>query len=145
MNNDATAAFDRVLPALCVITCRQLGMPKSAQRFFLKVLRQMEYTVTTAHGKSQDTYSTTTNPKVPGQGVIQGGGASQPNFQSQQHLVIKSVEANCTLAIFYHAYSLRTKIRRWLGGFSDDMGMFLNELGVRSISTDDSISIHICG
>ena len=76
MDNDATAAFDRVLPALCVITCRQLGMPKSAQRFFLKVLRQMEYTVTTAHGKSQDTYSTTTNPKVPGQGVIQGGGAS---------------------------------------------------------------------
>ena len=40
MDNDATAAFDRVLPALCVVTCRQLGMPKEAQRFFFKLLRQ---------------------------------------------------------------------------------------------------------
>jgi len=38
IDNDATAAFDRVLPALCVVTCRQLGMPKQAQRFFFKML-----------------------------------------------------------------------------------------------------------
>ena len=41
IDNDATAAFDRVLPALCVVTCRQLGMPIEAQRFFFKMLRQM--------------------------------------------------------------------------------------------------------
>ena len=39
IDNDATAAFDRVLPALCVVTCKQLGMPISAQRFFFKMLR----------------------------------------------------------------------------------------------------------
>ena len=35
LDNDAMAAFDRVLPALCVITCRQLGMPKDAQRWYI--------------------------------------------------------------------------------------------------------------
>ena len=74
MDNDATAAFDRVLPALCVVTCRQLGMPKSAQRFFFRLLRQMVYTTTTAHGTSTATYSASADSNVPGQGVIQGGG-----------------------------------------------------------------------
>jgi hypothetical protein len=122
MDKDATAAFDRVLPALCVVTCRQLGMPKSAQRFFFQILRQMEYTVTTAHGRSMATYSANANPRIPGQGVIQGGGASQPNFNSAQHPVIKSVEANCVPAIFQHASRLKRRFRRWVGGFSDDMG-----------------------
>ena len=49
MDNDATAAFVRVLPALCVVTCRQLGMPKSVQLFFFQLLGQMQFTVTTAH------------------------------------------------------------------------------------------------
>ena len=138
MDNDATAAFDRVLPALCVVTCRQLGMPKSAQRFFFHVLRQMEYTVTTAHGTSKASYSASANPKVPGQGVIQGGGASQPNFYSQQHPVIKSVERNCTPAIFHHASRLKKKFKRWVGGFSDDIGLFLNACGVEATSTDAS-------
>lgn len=67
MDNDATAAFDRVLPALCVVTCRQLGMPKSAQRFFFRILRQIVYTMTTAHGTSIATYSASANLSVPGQ------------------------------------------------------------------------------
>mmetsp|Transcript_20247 Transcript_20247/g.28846 ORF Transcript_20247/g.28846 Transcript_20247/m.28846 type:complete len:299 (+) Transcript_20247:1613-2509(+) len=141
MDNDATAAFDRVLPALCVVTCRQLGMPKTAQRFFFTLLRQMEYTVTTAHGTSSATYFATANPKVPGQGVIQGGGASQPNFNSQQHPVLKSVEANCMPAVFSHASRLRKRVKRWLGGFSDDMGLFLNELGLSSDYSDSSVPI----
>lgn len=90
MDNDATAAFDWVLPALCVITCQQLGMPKDAQRFFFRVLRQMVYTVTTAHGKSIASYTANSNLSVPGQDVIQGGGASLPNFKSQQHPVVRA-------------------------------------------------------
>lgn len=107
MDNDATAAFNWVLPALCVVTCRQLGMPKDAQRFFFKLLRQMVYTTTTAHGSSMATYSATANPKVPGQGVIQGGGASLPNYKSQQLPVVNAYETNCTPAIFRHASKLK--------------------------------------
>jgi len=43
-------------------------MPEKEQQFFFKLLRQMEYTVTTAHGQSTATYSANANPKVTGQG-----------------------------------------------------------------------------
>lgn len=128
IDNDATAAFDRALPALCVVTCRQLGMPKEAQRFFFKMLRQMIYTTTTAHGRSKQTYSATPNPKAPGQGVMQGGGANLPNYKSQQLPVLKAIETNGTPAIFCHASKLTAKFKRWLSGFSDDISLFLNEL-----------------
>jgi len=48
----------------------------------------MEFTVTTAHGTSTQTYAANGNIVAPGQGVIQGGGASSPNFSSQQHPVL---------------------------------------------------------
>ena len=130
-DNDATAAFDRVLPALCVVTCRQLGMPKQAQRFFFKLLRQMEYSVTTAHGTSTQTYSAIEDPSAPGQGVIQGGGASLPNYKSQQLPVIKAYERNAIPAVFQHASRVKGAFRRWVSGFSDDISLFLNESGVR--------------
>ena len=141
MDNDATAAFDRVLPALCVVTCHQLGMPRSAQRFFFKILRQMIYTTTTAHGRSTNTYSASANPKVPGQGVIQGGGASLPNYKSQQLPVISGYENNCVPAVFRHVSKLKTSFRRWVSGFSDDMSLMLNELGVKLSDTDSHLSI----
>lgn len=125
IDNDATAAFDRVLPALCVVTCKQLGMPKEAQRFFFKMLRQTIYTTTTAHGRSTQTYSATANPETPGQGVMQGGGASLPNYKSQQLPVLRAIEANGIPAIFCHASKLQDKFKRWVSGFSDDISLFL--------------------
>lgn len=94
--------------------------------------------MTTAHGTSVASYSANADPTVPGQGVIQGGGASQPNFNSQQHPVIKGVETNCTPAVFHHASRLKRKFKRWVGGFSDDMGLFLNALGVQTSSSQDA-------
>jgi len=135
MDNDATAAFDRVLPALCVVTCRQLGMPKAAQRFFFRILRQMVYTVTTAHGTSTQTYTASGAGKAPGQGVIQGGGASSPNYSSQQHPVLKAVETNCTPAVFAHALRARKRFKRWATGFADDMSLLLNAMGIQLSSS----------
>jgi len=132
MDNDATAAFDRVLPALCVVTCRQLGMPKEAQRFFFRLLRQMEFTVTTSHGTSTQTYTASGNTSAPGQGVIQGGGASGPNYASQQHPVLKALENNCIPAIFPHASRLRKRFSRWATGFADDMSLLLTKFGIAS-------------
>ena len=141
MDNDATAAFDRVLPALCVVTCRQLGMPKEAQRFFFKLLRQMEFTVTTAHGMSNATYAANANPKAPGQGVIQGGGASLPNYKSQQHPVIKAYEKHCIPSVFRHASKLQRIFRRWVTGFSDDISLMVNEFGVKLAGSDSDLPI----
>ena len=141
MDNDATAAIDRVLPALCVLTCRQLGMPKQAQRFFFKILRQMEYTILTAHGRSVKTYSATSNPGALCQGVIQGGGASLPNYKSQQYPVIRAYESNAIPAVFQHVSKLRSRFQRWVSGFFNDISLFLNELGVKSSGIDSELPI----
>lgn len=116
-------------------------MPKEAQRFFFKILRQMEYTTTTAHGRSEATYSATANPKVPGQGVMQGGGASLPNYKSQQLPVVNAYEHNCIPAIFRPASKVKAAFRRWVSGFLDDMGLFLNELGVNLSGFDNQLPI----
>ena len=141
MDNDATAAFDRVLPALCVVTCRQLGMPREAQRFFFRILRQMEYTVTTAHGQSKITYKANEDPDELGQGVIQGGGASGPNYASQQHPVLKAVEKNCTPAVFRHASKAKKRFKRWVTGFADDMSLLLNAFGIISTQNESRLPI----
>jgi hypothetical protein len=116
-------------------------MPKQAQRFFYKILRQMVYTVTTAHGQSTDTYAANANPKVPGQGVIQGGGASLPNYKSQQLPVLRAYESNADPAIFHHVSQLRSSFRRWVSGFSDDVSLFLNELGVLQLNIDTDLPL----
>ena len=139
IDNDATAAFDRVLPALCVVTCKQLGMPKHAQRFFFKMLRQTIYTTTTAHGRSTNTYSASSNSAAPGQGVMQGGGASLPNYKSQQLPVLKAIEKNGISAAFRHASKLQATFRRWASGFSDDISLFLNELGIQLACGDENL------
>ena len=64
---------------------------------------------------------------------MQGGGASLPNYKSQQLPVLKAIESNGTPAMFSHASKLKTKFKKWASGFSDDISLFLNELGVRLI------------
>lgn len=101
----------------------------------------MEYTVTTAHGQSSNTYSATSNPAAPGQGVIQGGGASSPNYKSQQQPVIKAYKRHAVPAIFQRASRFKAKFKRWVSGFSDDISLLLNELGVQLSGIDPGLPI----
>ena len=101
----------------------------------------MEYTVTTAHGKFIATYSANANPKVPGQGVIQAGGASLPNYKFQQLPVVNALEKHCVPTIFRHTSKLKSLFHRWVSGFSDDMPLFLNELGVKMAGIDSDLPI----
>ena len=102
----------------------------------------MEYAVTTAHGTSKATYSANANPKYRGKGLYKEAGPVN-QFNSQQYPVIKSVEANCTPAIFHHASRSKQKFKRWVGGFSNDMGLFLNALGVIASTSPQDVSISI--
>jgi hypothetical protein len=49
---DATAAFDRVLHSMSVITCRRLGLPMHACMFMYKLLQNMEFHLVTGFGVS---------------------------------------------------------------------------------------------
>ena len=105
------------------------------------MLRNTIYTTTTAHGRSAKTYSATTNPQLPGQGVMQGGGASLPNYKSQQLPVLRAIEKHGTPAVFHHASKVKARFKRWVSGFSDDISLFINELGVRNSRIDEALTI----
>jgi hypothetical protein len=51
-DNDATAAYNQMIPSQCMITSAHAGVPKSAIRMKLTVLQYMKYFVKTAYGKS---------------------------------------------------------------------------------------------
>jgi hypothetical protein len=51
-DNDATAAYNQMIPSQCMITSAHAGVPKSAIRMKLTVLQCMKYFVKTSYGKS---------------------------------------------------------------------------------------------
>ena len=73
LNNDATACYDRILPAISQLCCRRLGLPVSAAKFMLEFLRSAEYHVKTQHGVSKECYGNH-NSRV--FGVLQGSGSA---------------------------------------------------------------------
>ena len=75
MENDAKACFDRVLPALAVLTCQCLGLPHIMAPFMFKTLCEMTFSVATSHGISQTQYLAHDDPTDPGQGSGQGSGS----------------------------------------------------------------------
>jgi hypothetical protein len=53
-DNDATAAYDRMIPSQCMITSRRAGVPESAIQMKLTVLHRMKYFIKTANGKANE-------------------------------------------------------------------------------------------
>lgn len=53
-NNDASACYNRILPALSQICCERLGLPSIAAKFKLAFLKAAQYYVKTQHGISKD-------------------------------------------------------------------------------------------
>jgi hypothetical protein len=51
---DASAAFDRDLHTITIITCRLLGLPLSACMFLYNLLHQMEFHLITGLGASKN-------------------------------------------------------------------------------------------
>ena len=73
-DNDASAAFDRVIITLGMMAARRCGMPDHSVNTHATCLRLMRYTVKTIHGISKDNYHGT--PFEPLFGTGQGSGAS---------------------------------------------------------------------
>jgi len=55
-NNDAVGAYDRTLAILAAISGRRLGLPESAAKLHLAILRMMRFFVRTAYGVSPGFY-----------------------------------------------------------------------------------------
>jgi len=74
---DATAAFDRVIIELSIITCQRVGLPRVAGIFMYNLLKGMEFHLITGFGRSLTSYSNTNKNKT-GQGVLQDSSSACP-------------------------------------------------------------------
>ena len=72
-NNDAKAAFDRMIPSIGGIALRRLGASQNAVATLLWTLERMRYQIRTALGISEQEYS---NLQDWVRGTLQGSGAS---------------------------------------------------------------------
>ena len=101
-NNDNTAAFDCILPALSIVMCWWLGLPKTAALFIFTVHWTMNFKVGTGHGVSSKSYSTNDDPSNPGQGLGQGQGSGPMLYGASADVTLSTYGQHCTGAIFQH-------------------------------------------
>ncbi len=72
---DATAAFDRVLAGLSIVTSQWMGLTCIAGIFMYQLLYNMSFNLITGFGSSSITYNNTGN-NLSGQGVLQGSSSA---------------------------------------------------------------------
>jgi hypothetical protein len=73
-SNDAKSCYDRILHAVASLCLRHLGLPEAAIVCMFTTLQNMEHTVRTVYGDSNNSYGGNLW-LVPMQGIFQGNGA----------------------------------------------------------------------
>jgi hypothetical protein len=99
---DATAAFDRVLHALTIITCHQLGLPQHACLFMYHLLHNMEFHLITGFGKSISSFTNNEDKTQVGQGVLQGSSSTAPIYTVNTDLCLAAYQKIATGSSFKH-------------------------------------------
>jgi hypothetical protein len=69
-DNDATAAYNRMIPSQCMIVSARAGVNENAIKLKLTALQQMKYYVKTAYGTSSEYFCNTILRNV--LGMLQG-------------------------------------------------------------------------
>ena len=138
-DNDNMAAFDRVLPALSIVTCRRLGLPHTAAIFLFTLLRTMEFQVSTGHGISDNSYGANEDPTNPGQGSGQGQGSGPMLYGASADVTLSTYSQYGTGAVFQHPAKLEEPREDHVGQFVDDATQFLNIDGIESRYTQETL------
>jgi hypothetical protein len=130
-DNDATAAYDRMIPSQCMITSRRAGVPESAIQMKLTVLRRMKYFVKTAYGNSSTYFMNTSLRTI--LGLLQGSSDVGPIWTLNSSVQFQMLDELHPPARFPspcpHVY-----IERNAEGFVDDVSLW-------ETSEDESIQI----
>jgi hypothetical protein len=78
MDYDATAAFDRVLHAMSIISCRQISLPHKASMFMLHLLQSIEFYLLTGYSISSTSFHNKEDPHRIGQGMYKAAALLHP-------------------------------------------------------------------
>jgi hypothetical protein len=125
---DATAAFDRVLSELSIITCQRVGLPRIARTFMYPFLKDMEFHLITGFRKSLTTYYNTNDNKT-GQGVLQGSSSACPIFILNSNVSLSANQKHAKGASFIHPISGKL-VTDHAVQFMDDTSQFLIAKGL---------------
>jgi hypothetical protein len=74
---DTTAAFDRFLTGLSIVTCQHIGLPRISWTFMFNLLKEMSFHLVTSFGKSSNSFYNNEN-NITRQGVLQGSSSAGP-------------------------------------------------------------------
>jgi hypothetical protein len=102
---DATAAFDRVLHSMSILTCRRIGLPHEASIFLYNLLNNMEFHLVTGYGVSATSFKNNEDPTQPGQGVLQGSSSAEPIYNFNSDVSLSTYNKLATGATFTHPTS----------------------------------------
>jgi hypothetical protein len=127
---DATAAFDRVLHAMTIVTCRRFGMPQTACLFIYHLLHNMEFHVITGLGQSQLSFTNDEDPIRPGQGVLQGSSSAAPIYNMNSDVSLTSYRKLALGAAFTNPVTKIT-IQDHATQYVDDKTDMLNLQGIK--------------
>jgi len=129
-DKDASAAFDRVLPALAIVTCERLGLPPSAGRFLYNLLTNMIFRVGTGHGVSTKTYAANEDPARPGQGSGQGTGSAPIIYGTTAEVTLAAYRKHGVGAAFCHPSGSEPSQTDHITEYVDDSTAMVNRFGM---------------
>jgi hypothetical protein len=104
---DATAAFDRFLAGLSIVTSQRMGLPRIAGIFMYQLLYNMSFNLITGFGTSSSTYNNTDN-NLSGQGVLQGSSSAAPLFIPNSDVSLHTYNRIGSGASFVHPITIST-------------------------------------
>jgi len=117
---DATAAFNRVIAGLSIITCERVGLPRIAGKFMFLLLRHMKFHLITGFGKSSSSYRN--------QGVLQGSSSTAPIFLLNSEISLTAYNKMGIGASFQHPVN-GSIVTDHSVQYVDDTSQFLNNKG----------------
>jgi len=124
---DATAAFDRVLTGLSIVTCQWVGLPHIAENFMFNLLKEMKFYLVTGFGQSAGSFNNN-QEGIQGQGVLQGSSSACPIYIMTSDVCLSTYRKLGTGSAFYHPIH-KNIIKDTSIQFVDDTSHFLNPLG----------------
>jgi hypothetical protein len=132
MDYNATAAFDRVLAGLSIITCQRMGLPYIAGTCMFHLLRSMNFHLMTGFGRLVASYHNSDDP------ILQGSSSVAPIFIFNSDV---SLTTYCKLskgAAFIHPISgdiIEDKATQYM----DDTTQLLNHMGAELQDLDHTM------
>jgi hypothetical protein len=124
---DATAAFDRVLAGLSIVTCQRVGIPRIAGNLMFKLLKEMSFYLITGFGQSTERFNNN-QMGLQGQGVLQGSSSTCPIYILISDLYLSNYRKLGTGVAFYHLIT-KNRVHDTSVQFVDDKSKFLNPVG----------------